>query len=222
MKIIFRILLLPFGIFKKLFEFANVGGRDIHNILMFSNCIIEKNCCINKNTHLNEGVHLFENCIINNSEIGSYTYLAKNCLVQNAKIGKFCSIATDVLIGVGQHPTHLFSTSPLFYKRNNPLNFKLIKNDIRFDEYRPIDIGNDVWIGARSIIMDGVKIGHGAIVAANSVVTKDVPEYAIVAGIPAKVIKFRFDNEKSSQILSSGWWNNDLKNIVDNFTYFKK
>jgi acetyltransferase-like isoleucine patch superfamily enzyme len=213
MKKLKRILLLPFGFLKKAIEIANDGARDIENKIRFKNAIIDKGCCIDAKSIIHPNVHLLENSIVNNSEINSYTYLGKNCLVQNTSIGKFCSIANEVLIGLGNHPLDLFSTSPLFYRRNNPLQISLITKDVDLIEYKPISIGNDVWIGTCSIIMDGISIGHGAVVAANSVVTKDVPPFAVVGGVPAKIIKYRFPAEKAEKIISSKWWESSIDNI---------
>jgi acetyltransferase-like isoleucine patch superfamily enzyme len=214
MKKLKRILLLPFGFIKKLAELANEGARDIENKFRFKSAIIEKRCSFDSKSVIHPNVHLLENCIINNSEIHSYTYLGKNCLVQNTSIGKFCSIANDVLIGLGNHPLELLSTSPIFYRRNNPLQIDLIKKDLDIVEYKPINIGNDVWVGTRAIIMDGVSIGHGSVIAANSVVTKDVPPYAVVGGVPAKILKYRFSLEKREEIISSKWWDSSIDKII--------
>lgn len=213
MKKLKRIVLLPSGLLKKMLEFANEGARDIENKWRFKGTIIDKGCCIDSKSSVDKNVHLPENCVINNSVIHSYTYLGKNCLVQNTTIGKFCSIANDVLIGLGNHPIDLFSTSPLFYRKKNTLNINLVHQDLEFKEYKPIEIGHDVWIGARALIMDGVIIGIGAIIAANSVVTKDVPPYAIVGGTPAKIIRYRFDEAKITTLLNSNWWDMDLLEI---------
>ena len=95
----------------------------------------------------------------------------------------------------------------------NALGLQLVDKDVYFEEYAKISIGHDVWIGARAIILDGVNVGHGAIIAANSVVTKDVSPYAIVAGVPAKMIKYRFSEDKIEQLLTSSWWNWSLEDI---------
>lgn len=213
MKKIKRIFLLPFGFIKKVLEIANEGARDIENKFRFKSAIIDRGCTMDTKTILHENVHLLENCIVNNSQINSYTYLGKNCLVQNTNIGKFCSIANDVLIGLGNHPLDLLSTSPLFYRVNNPLFIKLIKENLGIVEYKPIVIGNDVWIGTRSIIMDGVEIGNGAVIAANSIVTKNIPPYAIVGGVPAKIIKYRFPQEKIDELIMNKWWNAEIMEI---------
>jgi len=211
-----RIVLLPFGLVYKFWYFSKEGARDIHNTLRFKGSTIDAGCCINQNSMIEKNSRLMHNCIINNSQIASFTYIGNNCIVQNTNIGKFCSIANDVLIGLGKHPIDSFSTSPLFYRVNNPLNIKLVELNSDFQEYEPVEIGNDVWIGARAIILDGVTIGNGAIIAANSVVTKDVPPYSIVGGIPAKIIKYRFQDQKIQHLLHSGWWNWNISIIRQN------
>lgn len=218
MKKIYRVFLLPLGLIKKIFEIANDGARDIENKFRFKNAIIDNGCSIDSKSIIHSNVHLLNNTVVNNSEILSYTYLGKNCLVQNASIGKFCSIANDVLIGLGNHPIDLFSTSTLFYRKTNTLRIDLINDNLGFEEYDKISIGNDVWIGVRAIIMDGVKIGDGAIIAANAVVVKDVPPYAIVGGVPAKIIKYRFSTSEIEMMLKQKWWVWDLEKIK---TYYK-
>lgn len=213
MKKIKRIVLLPFGLIKKLLEVANEGARDIENKLRFKNAIIDKGCSFDSKSILHNNVHVLENCIINNSEINSYTYLGKNCLVQNTTIGKFCSIANEVLIGLGNHPLDLFTTSPLFYRKKNTFNINLIDKDLDFVESKKITIKNDVWIGARVIILDGVTIGNSAVIASGSLVTKDVADFTIVAGVPAKVIKNRFTDSKIKELLELKWWELDLEKI---------
>lgn len=201
-----RILLLPLGLLIKLKELSVVGSRDLHNKLRFRKSIIDRNCCINPETIIEQNCHIHEGSIILNSSIRKFSYVGRNSLIQNASIGSFCSIANDVYVGLGAHPSDLFSTSPLFYRINNTFKSRLIESDYDFVEYKPIEIGNDVWIGARAIVMDGVKIGDGAIIATNAVVTKDVPPYAIVGGVPAKIISYRFSEDKIEKLLQSQWW----------------
>ena len=210
-----RILLLPFGLVLKLFEIAKDGARDLHNRLRFKGAIINKGCWIDNNTMIKSNSHILENCIINNSQISSFTYIGRNSLVQNCSIGMFCSIANNVSIGLGNHPLNLFSTSPLFYKCDNSIGVKVVEKDLDFKEYNTITIGNDVWIGAHAIVLDGVTIGHGAVVASNAVVTKDVPPYAIVGGVPAKVLKYRFSDEKINNLLEMRWWDWKLQTIIN-------
>lgn len=217
---IYRILLLPFGFFKGIVELSNSKARDLQNKIKYSQSIIDDNCSFTSNVKIGKGSHILRNAIINNSSIGKYSYCNKNVLIQNAEIGNYCSIASDVIIGLGNHPLHLFSTATLFYKAKNTLRIQLRDNDYDFDEYKKIFIEHDVWIGARAIIMDGVKIGTGSVIAAGSVVTKDVPPYAIVAGVPAKVIKYRFNTDKISYLIKSRWWTNEPREVFDSFKNF--
>jgi chloramphenicol O-acetyltransferase type B len=208
--IIYRIILYPFGILKSIHTLGKNGSRDFNNKVRFKNVIIDDGVCIDFKAVIKPNVHLLSNCIINNANIDSYSYVGKNSMVQNASIGKFCSISNDVFIGLGSHPTDYFSTSPIFYKKKNIIEIDLISQDYPFQEYENIKIGNDVWIGAKAIVLDGITIGHGAVVAANAVVTKDVPPYAIVGGVPAKILKYRFNDEKIKILLKSNWWDDDL------------
>jgi len=211
-----RIIFLPVGLLIKLYQLAVEGTRDINNQLRFKNAIIERRCCINPASQIAENCHILENCLILNSTINRFSYIGRNSIIQNTTIGSFCSIANDVFIGLGTHPTNLFSTSPLFYRTSNPLKIKLIRKDYNFTEYELITIGSDVWVGARAIILDGISIGDGAVVAAGSVVTKDIPPYAIVAGVPAKIVKHRFNEKKIMQLLQEKWWTWDLQDIKKN------
>lgn len=213
MRKIFRLLLLLIGLCRQLATIANNGARDIENRLRFKQSIIDHGCCIDKRTMLNEKTHILSNCIINNSKIGRFSYVGRNSIVQNANIGSFCSISNEVMIGLGKHPEHMLSTSPLFYKVNNTFDYVVIDKDSGFVEYEHITIGNDVWIGAKVTILDGVKLGNGAIIGTGAVVTRDVPPYAIVAGVPAKVIKYRFKQDKIDALLKLNWWDMDLCEI---------
>ena len=134
------------------------------------------------------------------TSIGSYTYIGRNCTVTRTKIGRFVSIGDNVTIGPGEHDLSRLSTSSLFYE--NPYV------ELTQDE---CIIESDAWIGVDAIIMRGVRVGIGAAVAANAVVTKDIPDYAVVAGVPARVLKYRFDEKKQMQITATQWWIKDLQ-----------
>lgn len=148
---------------------------------------------------------IYDHTLIVNCKIGDYTYIGGNNKIQNAIIGKFCSIGPEIRIGLGIHPTDLKSTYPGFYTNSEYYRVDKLYNFDR-EEYKQVIIGNDVWIGTRATILDGVRIGDGAIIAAGAVVTKDVPPYAIVGGVPAKLIKYRFTDEKIKELLNERWW----------------
>lgn len=173
------------------------------NISKFS--LISSNCKIDKHARV------MRKCKLENVYLGKFSYISKGCDMKNCTIGKFCSIAPNVKIGFGIHPTDYISTSPLLYSENNPFGFCI--NRKFFEEYKHTYIGNDVWIGVNAIVLDGVKIGNGAIIAAGAVVTKDVPDYAIVGGVPAKIIRYRFSKNIIYKLNKLQWWEKSLEQI---------
>lgn len=119
------------------------------------------------------------------------------------------------------HPMKPLTVYPLFW---NLIDQQEVKSfmDILPDQkyyhkpYGDTEIGNDVWMGYDTLIMPGVKIGHGAIIAARAVVTKEVPPYAIVGGNPAQIIRFRFDEKTIERLLKLSWWDWEIEKIVEN------
>lgn len=151
---------------------------------------------------------IYENVSLINCLIGDYTYIGGSCKLSNTCVGKFCSLGPELWIGgLPSHPLNLKSTYPGLYAKDS--RYYGIKPEYQYNqlERKPVKIGNDVWIGARAMILDGVTIGDGAVIAAGAVVAKDIPPYAIVGGVPAKIIKFRFDEERINELLLSEWWN---------------
>lgn len=138
-------------------------------------------------------------------KIGKCCYFGPNCDCQNSDtvIGNFCSISGNVIIGPGEHPVNFTTTSPFLYHKwigyNNDTDNLIMQ--------KPVKIGNDVWIASNVFIKGGVTIGDGAICAAGAVVVKDVPPYAIVGGVPAKILKYRFNEETIQKLLEIQWWN---------------
>lgn len=216
-KLFYRILFIIPSIFSLLFRALNNEARNYENYFFFKKAQIGHGTCISHDSEINTSCRIYRNCIINHCKIGGYTYINNNSIIQNANIGNYCSIAHDTLIGLGGHPLNLLSTSNIFYKKENPFKIQLAQRDYQFQEYKKIHIENDVWIGAKSIIMDGVHIGNGVVVAAGAVVTKDVPPYAIVAGVPARIIKFRFKEEQRAQYLASHWWELQPQQIFNKY-----
>lgn len=164
---------------------------------------------------------IYRHVKLDHSDIGDYTYIGPNSRVIYTTVGKFCSIAGDVCLGMGTHPLEYISSSPIFISPYNGTGYKWIEESIEFDEYNLTTVGNDVWIGARAMIMGGVNIGDGAVIAAGAIVTKDVPPYAIVGGVPAKIIRYRFDPETIKMLLEIKWWNMPQEKIRKHISLFQ-
>ena len=154
------------------------------------------------------------------STMGDYSYMGNGSWALHADIGKFCSIANDVFIGMASHTMNFISTSPLFTEETNIFNQKWIDND-KVSSYLRTTIGNDVWIGSRVLIKNGVQIGNGAVIGAGAVVTKNVPPYAIVGGVPAQIIRYRFDADTIKMLENSKWWNWDESIIKKQIALFQ-
>jgi len=158
-------------------------------------------CSLGERVFLDDQVQLIE------SAVGRYTAIGTGTVLRRARVGAFCSLAPEVRAGLGIHPTHLLSSSPVFYSPGHPAHQRIFVSERLFEESAPVVIGNDVWIGSRAMILDGIVIGDGAVVAAGAVVVKDVEPYTIVGGVPAKPIRKRFSEEQIRRLLEIKWWN---------------
>ena len=175
---------------------------------------------VSSNNNLDKTVCVYRGAKIKNSMIRSYTYVGNNTDISNAVIGKFCSIADYCRIGMGGHSLSHISTSPIFIEKVNGCQETWTERDLNPVKSKRVFIGNDVWIGSHVLINGGVTVGNGAVIGAGSVVVKDVPPYAIVGGVPAKVIRFRFNQEIIDRLEQISWWNystSELKDMIHIF-----
>lgn len=152
--------------------------------------------------------HILSGAKLSNTQIGKYSRVGVNCKLTNVTMGNFSVVAGDSLLGIGQHPTNYLTYHSIFYKKGNwGWHDDWIKYPEGFQELAPITIGNNVWVGRNVIVMGGVTIGDNSIVATGAVVTKDVPPFTIVGGVPAKVIKTLFTEEIRERLQHIQWWN---------------
>ena len=172
--------------------------------------------------------YIGEKSVVRDSSLGRFSYISHDCEITGAQIGSFTSIAPHCHVLIGNHPTERFvSTHPAFYSKER-LAGRCFATDNTFEEYSYVGktpgvhvrIGNDVWIASDVMILDGVNIGDGTVVAAGALVTKDTAPYSIVAGVPAKAIRYRFSDEQIRSLLELQWWNKDEKWLREHAMFF--
>lgn len=170
-----------------------------------------------RNCFLGDYVQINRRNILEDAILGEGTYTGSNTVLKHIIIGRYCAISWNVSATGNTHDYKRASSHPFTYLRS----FGFVNQNTTL-ENKKIIIGNDVWIGANSSILPGVTIGSGAIIGAGSVVTKDVPPYAIVVGNPGKIIKYRFDENVVQLLLESKWWNWPHDIIRENIGLFKQ
>lgn len=170
-----------------------------------------------EHSKLGDKVRLERNNQIIYSYMGTYCYTGANTIIKNAKIGSFTSISWNVSIGGNTHDlNHITTHSFLVYPKWNlggSGNWKSAAEDC--------EIGNDVWIGSGANILRGVTIGDGAVIGASSVITKNVPPYAIVVGNPGRILRMRCKEEWIKRLEELKWWELPEEVIRENFNLFK-
>lgn len=141
------------------------------------------------------------------STMDRHSFCGYDCDIYHADIGRYVSIANGVVIGGGRHPMEWVGMSPVFYEGRDSVKAKF-STHARAPVER-VGIGHDVWIGRSAIVLPGVVVGNGAVVGAGAVVTRDVPPYAIVAGNPARLIRYRFSEAIIARLVATDWWSLD-------------
>jgi len=144
---------------------------------------------------------------LDNVKMDDYSYTGPNCMFQNVEIGKFSNIAAQVRIGPTNHPMDRPTLHHFTYRRKM---YGLDEHDdldfFKWREEQMSYIGHDTWLGHGAIIMSGVTIGDGAVIGAGAVVTHNIPDYAVAVGVPAKVIRYRFNEDQQRALKAIAWW----------------
>lgn len=180
--------------------------------------VIKQGAYWNKGTLLHGNNYVGKHVYLSNVDLGFGTTVNDGSRLANARIGKFGNVGPYVETALGAHPAHTFvATHPSFYSKEGQLGYtfrdETVFSEMKYIEGEPgvqVVIGNDIWLGSGVCILQGVTIGHGAIVGTGAVVTKDVPPYAIYAGIPAKKIGARFTEEQIAFLLRFRWWDKSV------------
>lgn len=177
-----------------------------------SGTTIDRDCVVLK-SEIGSNVDIEKRNLIQSAKVGDMTYTGEDTSIMWAEVGKYCCISRMVDIGGNEHDYEAASMMPS-YRIGNKLGGTLS----RHPEEPMITIGNDVWIGQGVSIVrkEGLTIGNGVVIGAGAVVTKSVPDYAIVAGVPARVIKYRFPEDMIGRLLKLKWWEWDNEKVLEN------
>jgi len=196
---------------------VTIGGKTtIEEECCLKNVILQGEVALKKGVRLFDSelsgpIVIYDNTALSVTKLSAYSYIASNSSVMNATIGAFCSIGGEVMIGLPSHPLTGISTNPIFFSSLGQCGQVWVTDEAnaeaKQEEMLPVSIGSDVWIGSRVMIKGGVKIGVGAVIGAGAVVVNDIPPYAVVGGVPAKVIRYRFTEPIIEKLLTSEWWN---------------
>lgn len=179
--------------------------RNLYVKSKFPKAEIAASAVVSLDSVLGKDTRILSHCKIGSCNIARYTYVGVKCELTRTDIGPFTSIGSEVICGLGIHPVDFASTYPGFYSQHAS-GSTWFGTQYDLTENQRVEIGADVWIGTRAVILGGIKIGHGAVIGTGAIVTKDVPPYSIVGGVPAKQIRMRFDEETVTKLVQSQWW----------------
>ena len=180
-------------------------ARTVYTKAKFPHAHIALGAKVSLDSILGNGVKILKGAAIGGCQISRHSYIGANCLIERTEFGPYCSVGSEVICGLATHPLHFVSTYPGFYS-DEPAGSTFFGAIHNVQDKKAVKIGADVWIGSRAIILGGVRIGHGAVIGAGAIVTRDIPAYAIAVGVPARVSRFRFDETLSQRLLHSVWW----------------
>ncbi|WP_455465594.1 chloramphenicol acetyltransferase [Bartonella sp. B39] len=161
-------------------------------------------------------VEINERVVLHDAMVGDFSYFDRNSEAIYSNIGRFCSIASHVCVNALEHPMERRSTHKITYRSNEYFRYMALNSGFRERHCaKRVIIGHDVWIGHGAVIMPWVTVGHGTIIGANAVITKDVMPYAVVAGVPAKHLRMHFPDHVIECLLETPWWNWPLEKIYN-------
>ena len=178
-------------------------------------CKIDNNSEVDRRAKVNSSTQIF------NSTLGRYSYIGRHSCLICAKVGSFCSMGDEVKVGLGIHTLDKLSTCPIFTEKYNGTGSSWVDTNSA-EPFKQVVVGNDVWIGERVMIMGGATIGDGSVIGAGAIVTKDVPPYTIVAGVPAKPIRKRFSEDIITRLEELKWWDMPEDKLKENIALFQK
>lgn len=192
------------------------NSKHPYQAYLDNHCSIAPNADI-QCTKMGRYCNVAHDAALMNSSIGDRSSIGRYSKLRDVDMGKFCSISWDITIGAVSHPMNRISSHAITYRKQ----FGISEKDDVVDEKRTI-IGNDVWIGCNAVVLSGITVGDGAIIGAGAVVTKDVESYSVVAGVPAKHLKYRFENDVQEKLRQLKWWDQTDEWLTEHIELFRQ